>query len=61
MLSDSAQFEYKCTAYYDPADELTILWSDPEIGIDWPIAEPILSDKDKNAPLLSEVLDKLPS
>lgn len=61
VLSDSAQFEYKCTAYYDPADELTILWSDPEIGIDWPIAEPILSDKDKNAPLLSEVLDKLPS
>jgi dTDP-4-dehydrorhamnose 3,5-epimerase len=61
VLSDNAQFEYKCTAYYNPADELTILWSDPEINIDWPATEPILSDKDKSAPVLSEVMDKLPS
>ena len=60
VLSDNAQFEYKCTAYYDPTDELTILWSDPEISIDWPVLEPILSEKDKNAPLLNEVLNKLP-
>ncbi len=60
VLSDNAQFEYKCTAYYDPTDELTILWSDPEINIDWPVSEPILSEKDKNASLLSEVLNKLP-
>jgi len=60
VLSDNAQFEYKCTDYYDPTDELTILWSDPDINIDWPITEPILSDKDINAPLLSEVLDILP-
>jgi dTDP-4-dehydrorhamnose 3,5-epimerase len=61
VLSDNAQFEYKCTAYYDPTDELTILWSDPEINIDWPTTKPILSDKDKNAPTLNEVLEKLPS
>lgn len=61
VLSDNAQFEYKCSAYYDPADELTILWSDPDININWPITEPILSDKDKNALPLSEVLGKLPS
>ncbi len=61
VLSDNAQFEYKCTAYYDPTDELTILWSDPDINIAWPSTEPILSEKDKNAPVLNKVLDKLPS
>lgn len=48
-LEDGTDFLYKCTAFYTPADERTILWSDAEIGIDWPldgIGEPIVSGKD---------------
>ena len=46
VLSDTADFEYKCTDYYDPSDEVSILWNDPDLNITWPIASPILSDKD---------------
>lgn len=60
VLSESAQVEYKCTAFYDRDDELTIAWDDPEIGIDWPLEEPTLSKKDREAPRLAEVLDLLP-
>ena len=49
VLSDVADFEYKCTDYYDSADEGSILWSDPDLGINWPVGDPILSDKDVNA------------
>ncbi len=56
VLSDTADFEYKCTDFYDPSDEGTIIWNDPDIDIDWPIDfEPSLSDKDKNAKLLSQL------
>ena len=49
VLSDTADFEYKCTDYYDASDEGCLLWNDSEIGINWPIDfDPILSDKDKN-------------
>ena len=47
VISDQADFEYKCTSYYDPNDEATILWDDPDINIDWPNKNPLLSDKDK--------------
>ena len=50
VLTDEAEFAYKCTDFYHPGDEGGVLWSDPEIGIDWPIpegVEPILSEKDK--------------
>ena len=47
VISDHADFEYKCTSYYDPNDEATILWDDPDINIDWPNKNPLLSDKDK--------------
>ena len=50
VLSDEAEFAYKCTDFYHPGDEGGILWSDPEIGIDWPIEEGmelIISDKDQ--------------
>ena len=50
VLTDEAEFAYKCTDFYHPGDEGGVLWSDPEIGIDWPIpegVEPILSKKDK--------------
>lgn len=60
VLSESAQVEYKCTAPYDPSDELSIIWNDPELAIDWPVAEPVLSSKDREAPILAEVENLLP-
>jgi dTDP-4-dehydrorhamnose 3,5-epimerase len=56
-LSEVVDFQYKCTAYYAPADEHSILWNDPAIGIDWPLGDteaPLLSDKDAQAPTLAE-------
>ena len=50
VLSDEAEFAYKCTDFYHPGDEGGLLWSNPEIGVDWPIEpgmELIISDKDK--------------
>ncbi len=56
VLSDTADFEYKCTDYYDPSDEGCILWSDPELDIAWPIANPVLSAKDQSAKRLVDLL-----
>ncbi len=55
VLSDLADFEYKCTNYYDPSDENTIAWNDPDLSIEWPITDPILSVKDSSAYRLSEM------
>jgi len=55
VLSDTADFEYKCTDYYDPSDEGSILWSDPDLGILWPIANPVLSTKDESAKRLVDL------
>ncbi len=55
VLSETAHFLYKCADFYDPEDEKGILWSDPGIGIRWPIDRPIISEKDSVLPLLSEV------
>lgn len=55
VLSDFAQVAYKCTDVYAPGGERGIRWDDPEIGIEWPVADPILSDKDRDAPLLSQL------
>jgi len=55
VLSDTAMFHYKCTDFYSPRDEMTIHWDDPEIGIEWPVANPTLSGKDLNSLRLSEV------
>lgn len=54
VISESADFVYKCTAPYRPADEQSIRYDDPDIGIDWPVAEPLLSDRDRAAPLLRD-------
>ena len=55
VLSATADFEYKCTDYYDPSDEGSILWSDPDLDIPWPIATPILSNKDACADRLVDL------
>ena len=47
VLSDEADVLYQCTAYYNPGDELCLLWSDPDLAIEWPVAEPVISDKDR--------------
>lgn len=48
VTSDEAEFQYKCTDYYAPGDEYSLLWNDPTVGIDWPISdEPVLSQKDQ--------------
>lgn len=55
VLSDTADFEYKCTDYYDPSDEGSVLWNDPDLDIPWPIATPILSNKDASADRLVDL------
>jgi len=61
VLSDLADFVYKCTSYYDPATEAGIRFDDPDVGIAWPSdVELLYSERDATAPLLSEVADTLP-
>ncbi len=60
VLSDSAQVEYKCTALYDPDDEYGVIWNDPDLAIEWPVEEPLLSERDARAPRLSEIEELLP-
>jgi dTDP-4-dehydrorhamnose 3,5-epimerase len=55
VLSETADVMYKCTDFYAPDDEGGILWSDSDIGINWPIADPLLSDKDSLYPCLKDV------
>lgn len=55
VVSDTADFEYKCTDFYDPSDEGSILWNDPTLNIEWPINNPVLSKKDASAKALGDV------
>jgi dTDP-4-dehydrorhamnose 3,5-epimerase len=55
VLTEFADFEYKCTEFYDPSDEGSLLWNDDDIGIDWPCKEPVLSEKDTHANKLNEI------
>jgi dTDP-4-dehydrorhamnose 3,5-epimerase len=55
VLSETAEFLYKCSDFYHPEYERGVLWNDPEIGITWGVESPILSDKDRRNPLLSGV------
>ncbi|MDW8464045.1 MAG: dTDP-4-dehydrorhamnose 3,5-epimerase [Geminocystis sp.] len=58
-LTPNTEILYKVDEYYSPEHERSIRWDDPEIGIEWPIKNPILSDKDKNAPYLKDVETEL--
>jgi dTDP-4-dehydrorhamnose 3,5-epimerase len=58
VTSDSALFHYKCTDLYHPEHEVGIAWNDPAIGIEWPIRDPLLSDKDRQNPNLCDVVPK---
>lgn len=60
VLSEVAEVQYKVTDFYDPGGEIGIAWNDPQIGIDWPLGEPLLSPRDAAAPTLAELLDRLP-
>jgi len=54
VLSDTADFIYKCTDYYHPESEQGIAWDDPDIGVEWPISDVMLSEKDKLNPKLKD-------
>lgn len=53
-LTDDVEFMYKADNYYNQSAERSILWSDPELGIDWGVEEPVLAEKDGKAPLLKD-------
>jgi dTDP-4-dehydrorhamnose 3,5-epimerase len=57
-LSDVAEVQYKCTGFYTPSSEGTLAWNDPEVGIEWPIKDPILSKRDSNGMSLHKYLEK---
>lgn len=54
VLSESADFHYKCTDVYTPASERCIAWNDPKLGIPWPVTSPLLSPRDAAAPRLED-------
>jgi len=60
VLSDVADVSYLLSSAYDPATESGIAWDDPGIGVEWPISDPLLSERDRSAPSLAEVGELLP-
>ena len=60
VTSEVADVIYKCSAYYDGAKERSLAYDDPELGIDWGSREPLVSDRDRQAPRLAEIRDALP-
>ena len=56
VVSETADLYYKCTDYYDPSDEVSILWNDRDLNISWPIRSPVLSKKDALAKRLSDLI-----
>lgn len=61
VTSETAEVEYKCSDLYDPSAELRLIWNDPEIGVEWPTTEPVLSEKDREGLPLSSWTDQLPT
>jgi dTDP-4-dehydrorhamnose 3,5-epimerase len=60
VLSEVADVSYLLSSPYDPATEAGIAWDDPDVGVEWPVAEPLLSERDRSAPRLSEIAGELP-
>ncbi len=60
VLSELADVHYKVSSYYDPETEAGIAWDDPDVAVEWPLAEPQVSERDAGAPKLAEVRDSLP-
>ena len=60
VLSDTADVVYKCSSYYDPALERGIAYDDPDLAIEWPALDLIVSDRDRQAPRLAQIADELP-
>ena len=60
VIGERAAVEYACSDYYDPGGELAIAWNDPQIGVTWPLTEPVLSPRDAQAPRLADVMEQLP-
>ena len=59
VLSEVAQVEYKCTQLYDAKAEISIAWNDPDLAIPWPTQSPLLSERDRRAPRLRDVQERL--
>jgi dTDP-4-dehydrorhamnose 3,5-epimerase len=57
-LSESADVQYKCSGYYTPSAEGSVAWNDPEIGVDWPIADPLVSRRDGSAQSLKDYVSR---
>jgi dTDP-4-dehydrorhamnose 3,5-epimerase len=60
VLSEVADVHYRLSSYYDPATEAGFAWDDPDVGVDWPLDDPQLSERDRGAPRLAEIADELP-
>jgi dTDP-4-dehydrorhamnose 3,5-epimerase len=55
VLSDVAELEYQCSDVYDPASERGLIWNDPDLAIEWPLTDPIVSERDRHHPTLREL------
>jgi dTDP-4-dehydrorhamnose 3,5-epimerase len=60
VLSDEADVAYRISSHFDPATEAGIAWDDPNVGIEWPVADPQVSERDRSAPRLAEIAGELP-
>ena len=60
VISDTADVAYKLSSLYDPETEAGIAWNDPDVAVEWPISNPVLSERDNTAPRLSDIADRLP-
>jgi dTDP-4-dehydrorhamnose 3,5-epimerase len=61
VLHGPAQVEYKCTAFYDPGEEIGVVWNDTDLNIRWPVTDPLLSARDRALPTLREITGILPA
>ncbi len=55
VISEFAELEYQCSDFYDPASERGVMWNDPGLGIDWPVTDPVISDRDRQHPRLRDL------